>query len=60
MLPGASVQGSSRSRYRTRVLLLIAAATALIWANTPWSDAYDSLRDFTVGPSSLHLNLSLG
>ncbi|MDZ7910900.1 MAG: Na+/H+ antiporter NhaA [Rhodococcus sp. (in: high G+C Gram-positive bacteria)] len=42
------------------VLLLIAAATALIWANTPWSDAYDSLRDFTVGPSSLHLNLSLG
>ena len=42
------------------VLLLIAAAAALVWANTPWSDAYYSLRDVTVGPSSLHLNLTLG
>ncbi|MCQ4121302.1 Na+/H+ antiporter NhaA [Rhodococcus tibetensis] len=42
------------------VLLLIAAAAALIWANTPWSDAYHSLREVTVGPASLHLNLTLG
>ncbi|HEY5852526.1 MAG TPA: Na+/H+ antiporter NhaA [Aldersonia sp.] len=42
------------------VLLLIAAAAALVWANTPWSDAYYALRDVTVGPSSLHLNLTLG
>ncbi|EKT79737.1 Na(+)/H(+) antiporter [Rhodococcus opacus M213] len=42
------------------VLLLIAAAAALIWANTPWSDAYHSLREVTVGPPGLHLNLSLG
>nr|WP_206025823.1 Na+/H+ antiporter NhaA [Rhodococcus sp. 14C212] len=42
------------------VLLLIGALAALVWANTPWSDAYHSLRDTTVGPSALHLDLSLG
>ncbi len=41
-------------------LLLIAAATALIWANSPWGSGYASLRDATIGPSALHLNLSLG
>ncbi|MEV3964482.1 Na+/H+ antiporter NhaA [Nocardia sp. NPDC050193] len=41
------------------VLLIIAAAIGLIWANTPWSNAYEALRDFPVGPAGLHLNLSL-
>ncbi|MFD3508482.1 Na+/H+ antiporter NhaA [Nocardia sp. NPDC058666] len=41
------------------VLLIIAAIIALIWANTPWSGAYEALRDFHIGPASLHLNLSL-
>lgn len=41
------------------MLLIAAAAIGLIWANTPWSDAYEALRDFQVGPASLHLNLSL-
>ncbi|WP_410877011.1 Na+/H+ antiporter NhaA [Nocardia sp. A7] len=41
------------------VLLIIAAAIALIWANTPWASAYAALRDFHIGPSALHLNLSL-
>jgi Na+:H+ antiporter, NhaA family len=42
-------------------LLLIAAATiALVWSNTPWSGAYDDLRDLAVGPHALHLHLSLG
>src|SRR5690606_18999685 len=41
------------------VLLLVAAALALVWANTPWSDAYPSLREFTIGPTSLHLDLPL-
>ena len=40
-------------------LLLLAAAAALIWANSPWSAAYESLRDAHVGPGVLHLNLSL-
>ncbi|MFD3458924.1 Na+/H+ antiporter NhaA [Nocardia fluminea] len=41
------------------VLLIVAAIIALIWANTPWADAYTALRDFHIGPSALHLNLSL-
>jgi NhaA family Na+:H+ antiporter len=41
-------------------LLLVAAVVALVWANSPWQSAYTSLKDFTVGPSALHLDLSLG
>jgi Na+:H+ antiporter, NhaA family len=33
---------------------------ALVWANSPWSAAYESLRDTRVGPASLHLDLTLG
>ncbi|MGW4645211.1 Na+/H+ antiporter NhaA [Kitasatospora sp. NPDC004289] len=41
------------------VLLLLAATAALIWANV-WPDAYESVKEFTVGPSApLHLDLSL-
>ena len=41
-------------------LLLAAAVAALVWANTPWHDAYTALRDLRVGPHSLHLDLTLG
>jgi NhaA family Na+:H+ antiporter len=41
-------------------LLLIAAALALALANSPWSGAYEALRDTRVGPASLHLDLTLG
>ena len=41
-------------------LLLGATVVALVWANSPWSGAYDRLRDLTVGPHALHLDLSLG
>lgn len=41
-------------------LVIAAAVTALVWANTPWAGTYDDLRDLRVGPSSLHLDLSLG
>jgi len=41
-------------------LLLVAAAVALVWANSSWANAYESLRDTVVGPESLHLHLSLG
>ncbi|MFC0531855.1 Na+/H+ antiporter NhaA [Phytohabitans kaempferiae] len=40
-------------------LLLAAALLGMIWANTPWSAGYQALRDFRVGPSALHLDLSL-
>lgn len=41
-------------------VLLVAAVAALIWANSPWRESYSALRDFTVGPAALHLDLSLG
>jgi NhaA family Na+:H+ antiporter len=39
-------------------LLLLAAATALLWANIA-PDSYDSLTEFTIGPEALNLDLSL-
>ncbi|SNR48303.1 Na+/H+ antiporter NhaA [Blastococcus mobilis] len=41
-------------------LLLAGAAIALVWANSPWGEAYETLRDTRVGPASLHLDLTLG
>lgn len=43
-------------------VLLAAATVALVWANSPWSAAYFSLRDLSVGgePFGLHLELTLG
>jgi Na+:H+ antiporter, NhaA family len=40
-------------------LLLLATAVALILANTPASHAYYHLQHLEVGPSALHLHLSL-
>ncbi|MDN3296175.1 Na+/H+ antiporter NhaA [Streptomyces ficellus] len=41
------------------VLLLLAAVAALVWANTPLSDSYESVRDFHIGPAALGLDLSI-
>lgn len=41
------------------VLLLIAAAAALVWANSPWSAAYKHLSEIVIGPAALHLDLSV-
>ena len=41
-------------------LLLAAAVVALLWANSPWREAYAALRDAVVGPQALHLDLTLG
>ncbi|MEU4872732.1 Na+/H+ antiporter NhaA [Streptomyces sp. NPDC021608] len=42
------------------VLLLLAAVTALIWANVPaLHDSYESVSDFHLGPESLGLHLSV-
>ncbi|MEU6935214.1 Na+/H+ antiporter NhaA [Streptomyces rubiginosohelvolus] len=40
-------------------LLIGAALVALVWANSPLSHSYESLRSFTFGPAALHLNLSV-
>ncbi|MEJ2852734.1 MULTISPECIES: Na+/H+ antiporter NhaA [unclassified Saccharothrix] len=42
------------------MVLLAATAVALLWANSPFSGAYEALRDFHIGPESLHLSLSVG
>lgn len=41
------------------LLLITAALLALIWANSPWRDAYHGLSSTVVGPHALHLDLSL-
>ena len=42
------------------ILLVIAAAVAIIWANSPAADSYFALRDFRIGYEPWHLELSLG
>ena len=54
------VAGALRTETVGGALLLVAAVAALVWANSPWSDAYSSLRDWPVGPAALHLDLTLG
>ncbi|MFT3969587.1 MAG: Na+/H+ antiporter NhaA [Micropruina sp.] len=41
------------------ILLLIAAVAALLWANSPWSDAYHALAGTVAGPAGVHLDLTL-
>jgi Na+:H+ antiporter, NhaA family len=41
------------------ILLVVAAAVALVWANSPWGDAYRALGDLRIGPAALHLDLTL-
>ncbi len=40
-------------------LLLLGTAVALLWANSPWQGAYDSLSSTTLGPAFLHLDLTV-
>ncbi|MET9378290.1 Na+/H+ antiporter NhaA [Streptomyces sp. NPDC002992] len=42
------------------LVLLAAAVVALVWANSPWSAAYESVRDFHFGIPALGLDLSVG
>jgi Na+:H+ antiporter, NhaA family len=49
-----------RAETTSGVLLIAAAVVALVWANSPASEAYLDLRDFVVGPETLHLDLTLG
>jgi NhaA family Na+:H+ antiporter len=54
------VAGALRTETVGGALLLVAAVAALVWANSPWFEAYSSLRDWQVGPHALHLDLTLG
>jgi NhaA family Na+:H+ antiporter len=53
------VGGILRAETTGGLLLLLAATVAVVWANTPWSEAYADLRDLTIGPGALHLDLTL-
>ncbi|WP_299056612.1 Na+/H+ antiporter NhaA [uncultured Nocardioides sp.] len=62
--PGRSSRRASLlaalSRETTGGLLLIGAAVAaLVWANSPWGEAYVALAGTVVGPAALNLDLSL-
>ena len=58
---------SARVRFRRWVsldttsgaLLLLAAVTAVVWANSPWAETYKALTEWEFGPEALHLHLSL-
>lgn len=56
--PGRLRQWLSRET-TSGILLLIAAAISLVWANSAWRDSYHALSGVVVGPSALHLDLSL-
>ncbi|MCW2842213.1 MAG: sodium/proton antiporter, NhaA family [Nocardioides sp.] len=59
-LESSRVASILRAETTGGLLLILGALVAVAWANTPWSSAYDALRDWRVGPSALHLDLSLG
>ena len=60
ILESSRVAGILRAETTGGLLLIVAAGIAIVWANTPWSDTYEAIRDFVVGPSALHLDLSIG
>jgi NhaA family Na+:H+ antiporter len=41
------------------LLLIVAAALALVWANSPWREGYQALSGTVVGPHALHLDLTI-
>ena len=57
LLPRGEISSAARDYLRTEagsaVLLLLATVTALVWANSPWSDSYEQLW-------STHLSVQLG
>jgi Na+:H+ antiporter, NhaA family len=40
-------------------LLVSAAVVALVWANSPWREAYSAIGELRIGPATLHLDLTL-
>jgi NhaA family Na+:H+ antiporter len=63
--PGPRGRGARLARFVSRdttggLLLLGATVLALVLANTPAADWYGAVRDTTIGPAALHLDLSIG
>src|SRR3712207_556418 len=53
------VAGALRSETVGGLLLLIGAAVALVWANSPWRAGYGAVTGATLGPAALHLDLTV-
>lgn len=49
-----------RSEKTAGILMVLAAAIALVWANSMWSGGYFALRDFHIGYAPWGLDLSVG
>nr|WP_179519275.1 Na+/H+ antiporter NhaA [Nocardioides perillae] len=63
--PGSFLESSRiaevlRAETAGGLLLIVGALVAIVWANTPFASSYEALRDFRIGPESLHLDLTLG
>jgi NhaA family Na+:H+ antiporter len=63
--PGQGGRGARLSRFLSRdttggLLLLVATVLALVLANSPAGSFYQQVRDFSIGPEALHLNLRVG
>ena len=56
---GEFIAASLREETVGGTLLLIAAVVAVGWASSPFADSYFDLREVVIGPSALHLDLSL-
>ncbi|MFV0633914.1 Na+/H+ antiporter NhaA [Demequina sp.] len=41
------------------ILLAVATLVALVWANSAWSESYETIKAFEFGPESLHMHLSV-
>lgn len=59
--PAESLRVADALRQETTggLLLLLATAAALIWANSPWRESYDTLSHVQIGPAAWHLHLDL-
>ena len=54
------VANALRTETTGGLILLVAALAALLFANSPWREAYSTLRDTPVGTEWGHLRLTLG
>ncbi|TYC15485.1 Na+/H+ antiporter NhaA [Actinomadura syzygii] len=52
---GTQVASALRTETIGGVIMLLAAVAALVWANTPWADAYEDLQKYEISPDWLNL-----
>jgi Na+:H+ antiporter, NhaA family len=58
-VPAGELARYLRTETTGGIVLLVAAAVALVWANSPWAEIYTALRELRIGPAALHLDLTV-